>query len=91
LKVFVNSGSFAAASCRGPGRGSAFRRCARIAPDVRQNEFRPDYRLDEARKQDEAGTGLGLAIVRDIALAPRRHHARSVATRGLRAIAMAPA
>ena len=33
----------------------------------RDNVFRPFYRLDEARNQDEGGTGLGLAIARDIA------------------------
>ncbi len=33
----------------------------------RENVFRPFYRLDEARNQDEGGTGLGLAISRDIA------------------------
>ncbi len=33
----------------------------------RDNIFRPFYRLDEARNQDEGGSGLGLAISRDIA------------------------
>nr|WP_228259665.1 ATP-binding protein [Siculibacillus lacustris] len=33
----------------------------------RDNVFRPFYRLDEARNQDEGGSGLGLAIARDIA------------------------
>lgn len=33
----------------------------------RDNIFRPFYRLDEARNQDEGGSGLGLAIARDIA------------------------
>ncbi|NLH83521.1 MAG: HAMP domain-containing protein [Phyllobacteriaceae bacterium] len=33
----------------------------------RDNVFRPFYRLDEARNQDEGGTGLGLAIARDVA------------------------
>ena len=33
----------------------------------RENVFRPFYRLDQARNQDEGGTGLGLAIARDIA------------------------
>jgi two-component system osmolarity sensor histidine kinase EnvZ len=33
----------------------------------RENVFRPFYRLDEARNQDEGGSGLGLAISRDIA------------------------
>lgn len=32
----------------------------------RENVFRPFYRLDAARNQDEGGTGLGLAICRDI-------------------------
>lgn len=32
----------------------------------RDNVFRPFYRLDQARNQDEGGTGLGLAIARDI-------------------------
>jgi two-component system osmolarity sensor histidine kinase EnvZ len=38
-----------------------------IPPDLRDDAFRPFYRLDEARNQDEGGTGLGLAIARDIA------------------------
>ena len=38
-----------------------------IPEDERANVFRPFYRLDEARNQDEGGTGLGLAISRDIA------------------------
>ncbi len=33
----------------------------------RENIFRPFYRLDQSRNQDEGGTGLGLAIARDIA------------------------
>jgi two-component system, OmpR family, osmolarity sensor histidine kinase EnvZ len=37
--------------------------------DKREEVFRPFYRLDEARNQDEGGTGLGLAIARDIARA----------------------
>ena len=42
-----------------------------IPPDLREHAFRPFYRLDEARNQDEGegGTGLGLAIARDIARA----------------------
>jgi two-component system, OmpR family, osmolarity sensor histidine kinase EnvZ len=38
-----------------------------IAPAHREDVFRPFYRLDAARNQDEGGTGLGLAIARDIA------------------------
>jgi two-component system osmolarity sensor histidine kinase EnvZ len=38
-----------------------------IAPEHREDVFRPFYRLDEARNQDESGAGLGLAIARDIA------------------------
>ncbi len=33
----------------------------------RENVFRPFYRLDHARNQDEGNSGLGLAITRDIA------------------------
>ncbi len=40
---------------------------AGIAPANREDVFRPFYRLDEARNQDEGGAGLGLAIARDIA------------------------
>jgi two-component system osmolarity sensor histidine kinase EnvZ len=38
-----------------------------IPPDRREDVFRPFFRLDSARNQDEGGTGLGLAIARDIA------------------------
>jgi two-component system osmolarity sensor histidine kinase EnvZ len=38
-----------------------------IAPEQREDVFRPFFRLDEARNQDAGGTGLGLAIARDIA------------------------
>ncbi len=38
-----------------------------IPPARREDVFRPFFRLDEARNQDEGGTGLGLAIARDIA------------------------
>jgi len=37
-----------------------------IPADKREIVFRPFFRLDEARNQDEGGTGLGLAIARDI-------------------------
>ncbi|MCB1543508.1 MAG: two-component sensor histidine kinase, partial [Rhodoblastus sp.] len=40
-----------------------------IAPESREDAFRPFYRLDEARNQDAGGAGLGLAIARDIARA----------------------
>jgi two-component system, OmpR family, osmolarity sensor histidine kinase EnvZ len=40
---------------------------AGIDPAHREDVFRPFYRLDEARNQDEGGSGLGLAIARDIA------------------------
>jgi two-component system osmolarity sensor histidine kinase EnvZ len=40
-----------------------------IPADKREDVFRPFFRLDEARNQDEGGTGLGLAIARDIARA----------------------
>jgi two-component system osmolarity sensor histidine kinase EnvZ len=38
-----------------------------IAPEAREDVFKPFVRLDEARNQDEGGSGLGLAIARDIA------------------------
>ncbi len=39
-----------------------------VPADMREDVFRPFFRLDEARNQnDEGGTGLGLAIARDIA------------------------
>jgi two-component system osmolarity sensor histidine kinase EnvZ len=38
-----------------------------IPNEQREDVFRPFYRLDEARNQDEGGSGLGLAIARDIA------------------------
>jgi two-component system osmolarity sensor histidine kinase EnvZ len=38
-----------------------------IAPEHREDVFRPFLRLDEARNQDQSGSGLGLAIARDIA------------------------
>lgn len=40
-----------------------------IAAEMREEVFRPFFRLDDARNQDETGTGLGLAIARDIARA----------------------
>lgn len=38
-----------------------------IAEDMREEVFKPFFRLDEARNLDASGTGLGLAIARDIA------------------------
>ncbi len=38
-----------------------------IPASERANVFKPFYRLDRARNQDESNTGLGLAIARDIA------------------------
>jgi two-component system osmolarity sensor histidine kinase EnvZ len=38
-----------------------------IPPEQREDVFKPFFRLDEARNQDDAGTGLGLAVARDIA------------------------
>jgi two-component system osmolarity sensor histidine kinase EnvZ len=38
-----------------------------IPPDKREMVFRPFFRLDAARNQDEGNSGLGLAIARDIA------------------------
>jgi two-component system osmolarity sensor histidine kinase EnvZ len=38
-----------------------------IPADERANVFKPFYRIDDARNQDEGNTGLGLAIARDIA------------------------
>ncbi|MFL5000958.1 MAG: ATP-binding protein, partial [Xanthobacteraceae bacterium] len=38
-----------------------------IPHKMRDEVFKPFFRLDDARNQDEGGTGLGLAIARDIA------------------------
>lgn len=38
-----------------------------IPKSKREEVFKPFFRLDEARNQDESGTGLGLSIARDIA------------------------
>jgi two-component system osmolarity sensor histidine kinase EnvZ len=40
-----------------------------IAPDRREEAFRPFHRLDEGRNLQVGGSGLGLAIARDIARA----------------------
>jgi two-component system, OmpR family, osmolarity sensor histidine kinase EnvZ len=57
----------------------------------REDVFRPFFRLDVARNQDESGTGLGLAIARDIA----RAHGGDIALAGsplggLRAVVTIP-
>ena len=62
-----------------------------IPPAERENVFRPFYRLDHARNQDEGNSGLGLAIARDIA----KSHGGDVTlgespTGGLRAIIRVP-
>ena len=38
-----------------------------IPVESREDVFRPFFRLDDARNQDQSGSGLGLAIARDIA------------------------
>ena len=40
-----------------------------IAPELREEAFRPFNRLDSARTQNIAGTGLGLALTLDTARA----------------------
>lgn len=40
---------------------------AGIPAELRDDVFRPFFRIDDARNQDEGGTGLGLAIALDIA------------------------
>jgi two-component system, OmpR family, osmolarity sensor histidine kinase EnvZ len=62
-----------------------------IPATERDNVFKPFYRLDHARNQDEGNTGLGLAIARDIA----RSHGGDIALGqsslgGLRAILRVP-
>jgi two-component system osmolarity sensor histidine kinase EnvZ len=62
-----------------------------IPADERENVFKPFYRIDHARNQDEGHTGLGLAITGDIA----RSHGGSVvlgesSMGGLRAIIRVP-
>ena len=63
-----------------------------IPADRREDVFRPFFRLDAARNQDEGGTGLGLSIARDIA----RSHGGDITLDdspmgGLRAIIRVPA
>lgn len=62
-----------------------------IPAEMREDVFRPFFRLDEARNQDYAGAGLGLAIARDIARAHGGDIALSSAsTGGLRATVRVP-
>jgi two-component system osmolarity sensor histidine kinase EnvZ len=63
-----------------------------IPEERREDVFRPFFRLDQARNQDEGGTGLGLSIARDIA----RSHGGDIVledspTGGLRAMIRVPA
>lgn len=63
-----------------------------IAPDKREEVFKPFLRLDEARNLDASGTGLGLSIARDIA----RSHGGDISLEdsplgGLRAVIKVPA
>ncbi|TPI28204.1 two-component sensor histidine kinase [Mesorhizobium sp. B3-1-6] len=63
-----------------------------IAPDKREEVFKPFLRLDEARNLDASGTGLGLSIARDIA----RSHGGDIGLEdsplgGLRAVIKVPA
>lgn len=62
-----------------------------IPASERDNVFKPFYRLDHARNQDEGNTGLGLAIAKDIA----KSHGGDIALGesslgGLRAIISVP-
>jgi two-component system, OmpR family, osmolarity sensor histidine kinase EnvZ len=62
-----------------------------IAPEMREEVFKPFLRLDESRNQDEGGTGLGLSIARDIA----RNHGGDINLHdsplgGLRAVVRLP-
>jgi two-component system osmolarity sensor histidine kinase EnvZ len=63
-----------------------------IPAERREDVFRPFFRLDAARNQNEGGTGLGLSIARDIA----RSHGGDITLDdspmgGLRAIIRVPA
>ncbi|MBL0371956.1 two-component sensor histidine kinase [Rhizobium sp. KVB221] len=54
-----NSGRFLTVTVDDDGPG--------VPEAMREEVFKPFFRLDEARNLDASGTGLGLAIVRDIA------------------------
>ena len=63
-----------------------------IPDDMREEVFKPFFRLDEARNQDDSGTGLGLAIARDIALGHGGNISMETsAMGGLRAVVKIPA
>ncbi|MBH9993989.1 MULTISPECIES: ATP-binding protein [Bartonella] len=62
-----------------------------IPANMREEVFKPFFRLDEARNQDASGTGLGLSIAQDIA----RSHGGNIVlddspTGGLRVIVEIP-
>jgi len=63
-----------------------------IDPDKYQDVFKPFYRLDEARNQNESGVGLGLSVVREVA---RSHGGEIILSKspkgGLRATLRIPA
>ena len=62
-----------------------------IPASERENVFRPFYRIDSARNQDEGNTGLGLAIARDIAKSHGGHVALGESSMGgLKAIISVP-
>ena len=57
----------------------------------RENVFRPFYRIDKARNQDEGNSGLGLAIARDIARSHGGHVTLGTSSiGGLRAVISLP-
>jgi two-component system osmolarity sensor histidine kinase EnvZ len=62
-----------------------------IAPESREDAFRPFVRLDHARNLDQTGTGLGLAIALDIAHAHGGEiHLDESPAGGLRAVVQIP-
>ncbi len=62
-----------------------------IPEHSREDVFRPFFRLDDARNQDESSTGLGLAIAKDIATSHGGDIALTDSTSGgLRAVVKIP-
>ena len=62
-----------------------------IPASERENVFRPFYRIDKARNQDEGNSGLGLAIARDIARSHGGHVTLGTSSMGgLRAVISLP-